>query len=393
MAFYLSEMAVSDGHGGGLTLQRVLGEDLPRFDKLVSVGWFGRAPGPAPKLAQIAKQIDLPLDALPARTHLLRYFKSWLRRRPFIHRWEMETTWHRLRRIIGHNRPRLLVCPQGSLSVWLTARAVRELGAEYITWVMDDHPLKDGGSTMRYDPHYEPQWSEHLSRARKVFVISEAMKEFYHERFGVESEVLHGAVSLHSAPYAESNCQPRRGRLRLGYAGSLGGWQRDPLELLAKAVRSCDAELHVAGHGAPRWLKEDAVVLLGQVPPNAVQDMLAQCDAVVLPVSFTPEHAAMSRLNVATKLSELCASGRPILAIGPADAAMIRMLATNEAAVCVMMPARQDLVVSLSKLRDPDVSNRVVANARRLFEEELNLEEMQRRWKVAGGWLFASDAS
>lgn len=238
---------------------------------------------------------------------------------------------------------------------------------------------------LRYEPHYEPQWSEHLSRVRKIFVISEAMKEFNHARLGVESEVLHGAVSLHRAPYAESNCQPRRGKLRLGYAGSLGGWQRDPLELLAKAMRSSDAELHVAGHGAPRWLKEDAVVLLGQVPPNAVQDMLAQCDAVVLPVSFTPEHAAMSGLNVATKLSELCASGRPILAIGPADATMIHILATNEAAVFLEMPTRENLVVGLSRLRDPDVSNRVVANARRMFEEELNLEEMQRRWKVARG--------
>jgi hypothetical protein len=176
----------------------------------------------------------------------------------------------------------------------------------------------------------------------------------------------------------------------LGYAGALAEWQRDPLEVLAGVAPSAGVELHLAGYGDPAWLKKSSVVLRGQIPPAAVHEMLSECDAVVLPVSFTSENTALSRLNVATKLSELCACGRPILAIGPADAAMIRILADRQAAVCVTMPTNEDLMGGLNSLRDSKVSTRVVANARRLFEEELNLEEMQRRWKVASTWFFDS---
>jgi glycosyltransferase involved in cell wall biosynthesis len=267
-----------------------------------------------------------------------------------------------------------------------------ELGAEYITWVMDDHPLKAGGASMRYASDYAKLWSNHLYGARKIYVISDAMRVFYRDYFGVEAEVLHGAVSLRADPVAAPAPRGLSEILRLGYAGSLSGWQKDPLELLAEIARGAGAELHVAGHGAPAWLHRAAVTLRGELPPDEAQRMLSQCDAVILPVSFTPEHTAMSRLNIATKLSELCACGRPILAIGPADAAMVRVLAAHEAAVCVTTPSKEALSHGLQMVRDWALSRRVVANARRLFEHELNLEEMQRRWRPGGDWLLASSA-
>jgi hypothetical protein len=38
--FYLSEMSVSDKHGGGLTLQRILGADLEDIDSFIHVNRF-----------------------------------------------------------------------------------------------------------------------------------------------------------------------------------------------------------------------------------------------------------------------------------------------------------------------------------------------------------------
>jgi hypothetical protein len=38
--FYLSEMSVSDRHGGGLTLQRVLGDDLDRIRLFAHISRF-----------------------------------------------------------------------------------------------------------------------------------------------------------------------------------------------------------------------------------------------------------------------------------------------------------------------------------------------------------------
>ncbi len=383
-------MAVSNFHGGGLTLQRVAADSLFRFDALISVGGFGRLFAAAEKANFLSQQIDLPLDRLPSRLRLLRRLKPWLRRRASILNMEAQIAWGHLTRIIGHRTPRLLVCPQGYISVRLTSRAVEELGAQYITWVMDDHPLKFGGASMRYRADYEAQWRDHLQKAHKIYVISDAMREFYRDMFGVDSDVLHGALPLRADTSAAAS--PRRANqgVRLGYAGSLSGWQQDPLELLADVARGVGAELHVAGHELPRWLLKPAAVYRGQLAPEQAREMLAECDAVILPVSFSPEYTAMSRLNVATKLSELCACGRPILAIGPADAAMTRILLEHGAAVCVTSLSRKDLAMGVTSVLDKNVSRRVTANARRLFEKELNLENMQRRWQEAADWLFGS---
>src|SRR5688572_30045391 len=41
-SFYLSEMAISDKHGGGLTLQSILRHDLRRFDAFLHVSHFAQ---------------------------------------------------------------------------------------------------------------------------------------------------------------------------------------------------------------------------------------------------------------------------------------------------------------------------------------------------------------
>jgi hypothetical protein len=385
---YLSEMAVSDQHGGGLTLRQVLGEDLQRFDALISVGSFARNLGPAKSLEKRSRQIDLPLDKIPERTNLLRKIKPWLRSRSRIHKWEVDSAWNQLRRIIG-KRPRMLVCPQWSLSVKLTARAVKEMNAEYITWVMDDHPLKMSGAAMSYTAEYEKEWSEHLRGAHKVFVISEAMGEFYRHRFGIKSEVLHGAAPIAECKNSrlQRKCNRRSG-IRCAYAGSLSGWTRDGLELVAAALAQFGGELHVAASRMPDWLERSGVIFHEFMSQESVKSLIAQCDVVVLPISFTAEHAAMSRLNIATKLSELCASGRPILAIGPADAAMICGLQKRNAAICITKPSKNDVLMGIKKLADYRVRKSVVANAKQWFTNQLNLELMRTRWIKVSPWLL-----
>jgi len=121
---------------------------------------------------------------------------------------------------------------------------------------------------------------------------------------------------------------------------------------------------------------------------DSVKSLFTQCNAVVLPVSFAPEFTAMSRLNIATKLSELCASGRPILAIGPADAAMISGLQERNAAVCITELSVQAAIMGIRTLFDICVCKEVVANAQRYFKEYLNIELMRGRWSRVRPWLL-----
>jgi hypothetical protein len=387
---FLSNFAISMGHGGGTTVARILGDDCARFDLCISYGGWGRHGRALESVRRKTSQIDFPLDRIPHRTPL-RQFRQWLRVLPSVSEWEHRSVLKQFRKKLGTRTMRMLVCPQDQLSVRLVDWASRWDSAEYITWVMDDHELKDHGGFLSYDESFEPLWERHLQRAHSVFVISEAMKSFYAERFGVESVVLHGAVPR-STMAATVACRAS-GPLRLGYAGSVFGWQEDPLRLLAESAASGLADLHYAGSARPTWLQGTNVHYHGTLTGDETLTMLRACDATVLPMSFLPEYASLSRLNVATKLSELCAIGVPILAVGPADAAMIVELSSRKAAICVTSATLQAVQDGLAQLANATSALERSTNARLWFEREINLEEMQKRWSPAGAWLFGKSPS
>lgn len=364
---------------------RVLGDDCAGFDRCISYGGWGRHGRPVDCVQLKASQIDYPLDCVPERAPL-RQFRQWLRARPAICKWEERVILRKFQSVVGHHKQRMLVCPQDQLSVRLVEWASQAGLAEYVTWVMDDHELTDMGGQLGYDRGFARLWEQHLQRAHHVFVISDAMKSFYAERFGVESVVLHGAIpkAMMSVPVARLT----NGPLKLGYAGSVFGWQEDPLRLLAESLAAGHAELHYAGSPPSGWLRSELVHHHGRLAPSDAVAMLRGCDAAVLPMSFRPEYTSLSRLNIATKLSELCALGIPILAIGPADAAMITQLSARRAAVCVSEPTVRAVVDGISSLRCDGAMRECVARALSWFEEELNLEEMQRRWRPISQWLF-----
>lgn len=389
---FLSEMAVSSAHGGGLTLQRVIGNDLLRFSKLVSIGEFGRYAGPAKTYISKSIQIDLFLDKILRRTKLLRSLKEWLRAQSVVNKIEVNLAWKKLKPVIG-KRARMLVCPQSPLSVIMTARAVAELKAEYVTWIMDDHPLCASGEKMIYKKQYEHLWSTHLKTAKKIYVISKEMSEFYQNKFDVNSQVLHGAVSLKKIKdYKYTTPSKKNEVLQFGYAGSCSNWQKDGLELIVKELKKRGGILNLAAEKQPEWLKKKNVSYHGLLNQKEVTEMYMNCDAVVLPISFSKKLTAMSRLNIATKLSELCASFRPIFAVGPQDSAMIKMLTNYNAAVCLTEKTKKSVSSCFKMLKDPKKVNKTVCNALCLFKNELNLEEMNKRWAKASNYIFCEKA-
>ena len=83
--FYLSEMSVSDLHGGGLTLQRVLGADLDRVRLFVHVRRFGTDYPVARRFE--SRCLDMPLwtEAETIRNMIGRRAAAWLsNRKPIV---------------------------------------------------------------------------------------------------------------------------------------------------------------------------------------------------------------------------------------------------------------------------------------------------------------------
>ena len=79
------------------------------------------------------------------------------------------------------------------------------------------------------------------------------------------------------------------------------------------------------------------------------------CDAVVLPISFGESDRNLCEFNVATKLSELLASGTVILAVGPEYAAMTKLLQSAGAAQIVTNPGVPELARAAFLSRTPPI--------------------------------------
>jgi len=231
--YYLSEMAVSDKHGGGLTLQRILAEDLDAFDLFVHLDQFATLDAPiVQRFANL--QLNLhelfraPRAVVPGSAgYYVDRALSRLRLRT-LSDWSREL-W--IRRCANHVLQRVtlddsiwLVVPQHVASVLVMNHLWRHRGVQYVTWLMDDHVIEWRNGWV-YPPRFEAEFALHLRHAKQVLVISPAMARLYKSRFGVDAQVLFGPADPVSAPVCQR--PGSAGPIRLCYFGAIRMWQRD----------------------------------------------------------------------------------------------------------------------------------------------------------------------
>lgn len=380
--FYLSEMSVSDLHGGGLTLQRVLGADLDRVRLFVHVRRFGTDYPVARRFE--SRCLDMPLwtEAETIRNMIGRRAAAWLsNRKPIVQMHALRVARAVCARNSVSGKALLgLACPQGEVSLYALEALAKRHPVEYVTWFMDDHLVRWRNGNWQYPPHIEELLGRHLERARAVFVISPAMGRFFHDRFGIGSEVLFGPADSEGDPQWEVRHDD--GCIRLGYFGALGPWQLDALGLLAKGLASANASLDIytGNSSLPEPLQLSQVKLRGRVHPSEVPSAMRQYDAVVLPVSFKPAMRNMSGLNIATKMSESLASGTVTLLIGPRYAAMTQFLEGSGAAVIVSDYEVTAVLDAVARIRDRAERNAVLQSARNLVQTQLSTAAMREIW-------------
>jgi hypothetical protein len=386
---FLSEMCASPIHGGGITLQRVLGEDLNDFR------WFV-------KVVQYTSDIS---SHWPDSEHCVEFpfgtQQQWLSRvvgctlayrfscNPWV-RWNHAAyvANQLIRRGIVASNFRLLVCPQGDFTLYTMQRLSQLIDIPYVTWVMDDHLVHWSEQRWTYRYNHEALMRDHLQQAEQVFVISPELQNFYRQRFGIESQVLFGPCMQLSEPIyqtLESNA-----KCRLAYFGSVGPWQQDALEALLPVVSSGLIELDLFTNSQsviPASFKNAGVNLRQSVSPEQVAQTMRDYDAVVLPISFRPEMRHMSCFNIATKMAECLGSGVPTLVVGPADAAMVKFLEPYDATVIVKDASKQSLIDGIARISSLSERSKVLNNAQQLVFAQLSQEAMRRKWEPAGRWL------
>jgi glycosyltransferase involved in cell wall biosynthesis len=383
--FYLSEMSVSDKHGGGLTLQRILGNDLQGITNFIHVNRF-------------ARDLHVKGDLSGRSMDLLSIWESDLVRK-VIGRSRASRMSKKLPMIKMHagsaakkiaavfedkQQITALICPQGANSIF-TLEALKKLKpVKYITWVMDDHLVKYQNESWQYPDGVEPVFAKHLQEAAHIFVISPAMQAFYKERFGVNSTVLFGSsgtidVSVTAAHKSSDT-------LKIGYFGAVAAWQKDALKAVANALNGADAVLDIYSgiDRLPAELQADGVYFKGSVAPDKVLAQMQNYDAVLLPISFQQKIRNMSQFNIATKMSEYLACGIPVLAVGPPYAAMIRYLNDHQAAVTVASDNENDIREGFKQLRNAQHTGELLKNAQKLVVDEVGTQPMRKVWQAVG---------
>lgn len=385
--YYLSEMAVSDKHGGGLTLQRILRDDLDEFDLFIHSNDFATRDAPIvdrfanrqlnlhelhpmPRVTASLRRyyVDRALDCLGLKTSLEWSQDLWIRK----------CADHILRHVALKDSFWLVV-PQHIASVRVLNRLWRRRPVQYVTWLMDDHVIEWRNGWF-YPHRFEAEFAFHLRHARKVVVISPAMARLYRDRFGVDAEVLFGPADPVGSPVYRSPNPV--GPVRLCYFGAIRMWQRDAIERLAIHLARVNATLDLfALQDPPAELRLPRVLVRPPVPAKDVISRMRGYDGVVIPASFHEDKRNLTELNIATKMSECFASGTVPVIVAPAYAAMAQFAREHGGAVIVSDFDAPVQVSALRSLKTGNLRERILGEARRAAETVCSSSAMRCTWK------------
>jgi glycosyltransferase involved in cell wall biosynthesis len=382
--FFLSEMSVSDLHGGGITLQRVLGSDLGKIARFVHPGTFARDVPPTQQevLARSEFAVSL-LEKVPIRRLIGARLGAWSFGRAAVQSWNARRPARVLRALFpGRSALRALVCPQAQSAVNALERLKTTRPIRYITWLMDDHVVRYVGGHWVYPPGFRRTFEKHLCEADSVFVISPVLAEFYEREFGVRPTILFGPADAVANPLYEA--PSRDGFLRIGYFGKLWNWQLDGLVRFASVLEQRKQRLDIyTPDELPTELQLPGVTGKGFLPKEAVREHMQRYDAVLLPLSFSDAERNMVELNIATKMSECLASGTVTIVFGPTYAAMVRFLQPTGAACVITDASPKDWGAVVHKLLDVHYRRRALDAARDLVKSQLSTDVMRSRWTHA----------
>jgi glycosyltransferase involved in cell wall biosynthesis len=385
--FYLSEMAVSKKHGGGLTIQRILGDDLWQFDKFIHVGGHALL---NPAIEELQGKVwnvcepYLPFHR-PKRSNVIPYlsylFRTHLLKKPIPHYFPLHEIQMSIESTEDFSDARTLIVPQTRDSIMLSNRLYEKNAFEYVTWMMDDHELvyvPDKG--YNYPDGFEEEMRRHLTYAKHVFVISHAMQKFYAERFDVKSEVLFGS-SDHEGVLKDN--PTKNVSIQLAYFGAVSVWQDDALQKLVEHLEITNATLDIYTHHVPnKNLRNSRVTICKPVSANMVKNTMRNYDAIVLPLGFIDQVRHLSEFNYATKMSEYLASGVPILVVGPSFGAMTTFLKERECAIVIDEPENTQQWKALRALKEVTFRNEILNNAKSVSQRETSTEKMREIWNL-----------
>ena len=386
---FISETAVSDKHGVGITLQRILGDEITAIKRFVHFGPFAKS---HPAIESIRRKCRLfygPLDVEIIGPLMSGRLGGWCRDTRLEQWMHSSLAATRTAMMFPADRPvKVLACPQGIISVLTLEALKRKRDVRYITWVMDDHLLRYESGKWAYPAPIAEAMRRHFCEARAVIAISPVLAEQYAQAYGIRPEVLFGPGDPEGEPayQSKSNGKP----LKVGYFGSLWQWQSEALVKFAKALRAGEEVLHVFSlqPSLPKELQIPSVKLMNPVPREQIVQKMREYDAVLIPIGFQESQRKFSEFNIATKMSECLASGTQTIVFGPPYAAMVRYLQGTEAACVITDESMACWPQIADRLRNKESRRQMLDAASKLVESGLTTSAMRAKWRRTAGKLL-----
>lgn len=175
------------------------------------------------------------------------------------------------------------------------------------------------------------------------------------------------------------------------YLGNLEGARHRSLIEIGRALQQISSrtgeQLHLDIYSAEnrmeilRELTEaDGIVFHGAVDSEVVRRIIAENRLVIHTESFEPEHRRNAKYSFSTKIADLLASGRCILAYGPEELASMEYLRVNHAACVVSDPEKLEAELE-DILNNQERRNAIVQSAKTLSEKNHNAQMVQYKIK------------
>jgi hypothetical protein len=194
-------------------------------------------------------------------------------------------------------------------------------------------------------------------RASMIIVISEEMKREYSKKFHSNYYVAMNSVKIENKLI--NNKEERCDSLRILFSGNIELNRWKTILLLSKTIEKIDfikIELNIYTlSNINRYVKSKFAGMKKTRFRKAVDaeqliDIRNNSDILLHVESFDFRSRYITKFSISTKISEYLASGKAILAIGPADVESIRYLKREKVAEVVTHPNKKDIENAIKRL-------------------------------------------
>ena len=251
------------------------------------------------------------------------------------------------------------------------------LAGLFLDWL----PIMKGHFGHRWTTPALSRWFRTLyGKCDLAFCTSDGMKE----ALGPHSNchVIYPMPGQHRIP--NETWPPSNGKFRLVYVGSVENFYgRMICSLIEKIEATNDLEIIVVGPNAD-WPEEilqrarTRGIYVGFKPPDEAARVLAGADALLVVMSFEPEHRLFMETSFTTKFLDYVAYGKPVILWAPNYCTPVRVAQRDGGAVVVDTPDADKVLSACHEIaRDSALREKLSGQARSLHKGLFNPDRLQ----------------